>query len=158
MLLLLLRAAIPEQAVALAAAPRALHPVVDHVGAVTPAWVGFATHLAPPQGVGLQVVAEPPVLRTGARHHGEETPPVAGDVTHVLAGAELAVGHVQDVGVADDLPQERPRVRVDLVVGGVAVVGLAMDRDGAVGRDGDAVEQLLQVGAVVLVVAEGDAR
>jgi hypothetical protein len=45
---------------------------------------------------------------------------------------------------------------VDLVVGGVAVVGLAMHRHGAVSRDGHAVQQLLEVGPVVLVVAEGD--
>jgi hypothetical protein len=45
-----------------------------------------------------------------------------------------------------------------LVVGDVAVVGLAMDRQGAVGADRDAEEELLQIGAVVLVVAEGDAR
>jgi hypothetical protein len=45
-----------------------------------------------------------------------------------------------------------------LVIGGVAIVRLAVDRHGPIGGDGDAVQQLLEVGAVVLVVAEGDAR
>ena len=71
-LVLLLGAAIPEHAVALRAAPGALHPVVDHVRPVPAAWVGLAMHLAPFQRVGLQVVAEPAVLRPGARHDGEE--------------------------------------------------------------------------------------
>ncbi len=47
---------------------------------------------------------------------------------------------------------------MDLIIGGVAVVGLAMDRDRAVGADRDAVQQLFEIGAVVLAVAEGDAR
>jgi hypothetical protein len=47
---------------------------------------------------------------------------------------------------------------VDLIVGGVAVVELTVDGDGPIAADGDAVEQLLEVRAVVLVVAEGNAR
>src|SRR3954471_15586388 len=125
-LLLLLRAAIPEQAVALGAAPRALHAVVDHVRPAPTARVGLAMYLTPLQGVCLQVVAEPTVLRTRTRHDAEEASLLAGDVSHVLACAEFAVGHVQEVAVTNDLPQERPGVLVDLVVGGVAVVDLTM--------------------------------
>src|SRR5262249_20776697 len=51
-----------------------------------------------------------------------------------------------------------PRLDVDLVVGGVAVVRLAMDRHGTVSAHRNAEQQLLQVGSVVLVVAERDAR
>jgi hypothetical protein len=155
--LLLLRAALPDQAVALDAALRALHSVVDHVRPILPAWVGLALDLVPLPGVGLQVVAEPAVLRARAWHHGQETPLPGSAVSQVLARAQFAISHMQEVAVADDLPQKGPGVLVDLIVGGVAVIDLTMDRDGAVGRDGDAVEQLLPVGAVVLVVAEGDA-
>ena len=79
-------------------------------------------------------------------------------MAHIVARAELAVGHVQEVGVANQFTQERPGLDVNLVVGDVAVVGLAMDRHGPVGADGDAEEQLFQVGAVIFVVAEGNAR
>jgi hypothetical protein len=47
---------------------------------------------------------------------------------------------------------------MDLIVCGVAVVGLAVDWDRSVGGDGDPKEELLQIRAVVLVVAEGDPR
>jgi len=60
--------------------------------------------------------------------------------------------------MAGYLAEEVPRFDVDLVVGDVAVVCLAMDRHGTVGADRDAEQQLLQVGAVILVVAKGDAR
>src|SRR4051794_19251030 len=60
--------------------------------------------------------------------------------------------------MAHDATQRIPGVGVDGVVAGVAVVHLAVDRHGAVGADGDAEQQLLQVGPVVLVVAEGDQR
>jgi len=44
------------------------------------------------------------------------------------------------------------------VVAGVAIVDLAMQGHRPIGTDGDAEEQLFQIGAVVLVVPEGDAR
>lgn len=47
---------------------------------------------------------------------------------------------------------------MDLIVGGVAVVGLAVDWDRSVGGDGDPKEELFQIRAVVLVVAKGDSR
>jgi hypothetical protein len=79
-------------------------------------------------------------------------------MAHIVARTELTVGHVEEVAVAEELPQERPGIDMDLVIGGVTVVNLAVDRDGAVGRDRKAVQQLFEVGAVVFVVAEGDAR
>ena len=56
----------------------------------------------------------------------------------IVAGAELAIGDVQEVGVADELTQEVPGLAVDLVVGDVAVVGLGVNRDGPVRADRDA--------------------
>src|SRR4051794_40351494 len=58
--------------------------------------------------------------------------------------------------MADELPQERPRLDVNVAVGGVTVVDLAMHRHGTIGADGDAEEQLLEVGPVVFVIAKGD--
>ena len=60
--------------------------------------------------------------------------------------------------MADDRAQERPGIAVHGIVGGVAVVDLAMDRHGAVGADGDAVQELFQIRTMVFAVAEGDAR
>ncbi len=47
---------------------------------------------------------------------------------------------------------------MDLVIGGVAVVDLAVDGHGSVGRHRAVVQQLLEIGAVIFVVALGDAR
>jgi hypothetical protein len=157
-LLLLLGAAIPQEAVALRGELRRLHPVVNHVRAVLPPRVGLAVDLTPLQRVVLEVVAEEGVLGACPGHDGQETSLTVGNVAHVVPRAELAVGHVEEVGVAEDAAQEVPGVGMHLVVAGVAVVGLAVDRHGAVGADGKAEQQLLEVGAVVLVVAEGDAR
>ena len=79
-------------------------------------------------------------------------------IAHVLSSTQLAVGDIQEVRVANDLFQERPCLSMDLIVGGVAVVGLAVDWDRSVGGDGDPKEELFQIRAVVLVVAKGDSR
>ena len=60
--------------------------------------------------------------------------------------------------MADQLAQEVPGLDVDLVVSNVAVVGLAMDGHGPVGADRDAKQQLFQIGSMILVVTESDAR
>ena len=80
------------------------------------------------------------------------------DIIHVLPITQLAVSDIQEVRVANDLSQERPGLSMDLIVGGVAVVGLAVDWDRSVGGDGDPKEELLQIGAVILVVAKRDTR
>jgi hypothetical protein len=43
-----------------------------------------------------------------------------------------------------------------LVVGDVAVIGLAMNRHSAIGADRDAEQELFQIGAMILIVAKGD--
>src|SRR2546423_727080 len=86
-LFLLLRAAIPQDTIALRAALRALEPVIDHIGALPPPRVGLAMHLAPAQRVAEQVVAEPSVFRPGAGHDGQKAPVLIGNQAHVLARA-----------------------------------------------------------------------
>jgi hypothetical protein len=65
---------------------------------------------------------------------------------------------VQEVGMADQVTQERPRLDVALVIRLVSIVGLAMDRHCPIGSHRDAVHQLFEVWSVVLVVTEGDPR
>src|SRR5262249_48982063 len=136
---------------------RGLDAVVDDVRRGLPARVRLPADLTPGRRLFSQVAPEPTLLRARPGQYRQKSPPAARNMAHVVPCAELAVGYVQEVGVADHLAQEVPSLDVDLVVGNVAVVGLAMDRHSAVGADRDAEDQLLQVGAVILVVAEGDA-
>jgi hypothetical protein len=78
-------------------------------------------------------------------------------VAHIVAGAELTIGDIQEVGVADKLTQEVPCLAVDLVVSDIAVVGLGVNRDGSIRTDRDAEQQLLQIRSMILIIAEGDA-
>ena len=80
------------------------------------------------------------------------------DVGHVLGGGQLAVGDVEEVAAAGQLAEQVPGGAVGAVVGGVAALDAELHRHGAVARDGEDVEQLLEVGAVVLVVAPGDGQ
>ena len=80
------------------------------------------------------------------------------DVGHVLGGGQLAVGDVEEVAPAGQLAEQVPGVAVGAVVGGVAALDPELHRHGAVAGDGEDVEQLLEVGAVVLVVAPGDGQ
>jgi hypothetical protein len=115
--------------------------------------------LAHCQPIGLMVLeplAEELVLLAAAREHGQEAAIMAVDVVHVLAGAELAVGHVEEVGPTDQGAQGVPGLAVGLAVLGVAVGDAAEDGNGLVGAHGQDPEQLLEVVAVVLVVAVRD--
>ena len=115
-------------------------------------------HRAPAQRVAEPVVAEPSVFRPGAGPDGHKATLVIGNQAQVRARAAFAIGHVQKVAVADNPLHKQPGVAMNVVVAGVAVVEFAVDRHGAVGRDGHAVQPLLEIGSVVLVVAQGDAR
>src|SRR5207302_93333 len=83
---------------------------------------------------------------------------VAVDVGHVLDGGQLAVGDVEEVLSAGELAEEVPGLAVRAVVGGVAALDPEVHGDGAVAGDREDIEQLLEVGAVVLVVAVGDGQ
>jgi len=62
--------------------------------------------LLPGHRVVADVLAEPAILTACAWHDGEKSAQPRGNVAHVLARAELAVGHVEEIRVADDLAQE----------------------------------------------------
>ena len=59
---------------------------------------------------------------------------------------------------ARQLAEQIPGVAVRAVVGGVAALDAELHRHGAVARDREDVEELLEVGAMVLVVAPGDGQ
>ena len=80
------------------------------------------------------------------------------EVGHVLGGRQLAVGDVEEIPPAGQLAEQLPGAPVRAVVGGVAALDPELHRHGAVAGDGEDVEQLLEVGAVVLVVAPGDGQ
>jgi len=63
-----------------------------------------------------------------------------GDVSHVVHGSRLRIGHVEEVPPADPFHQEVPRVPVLLVVGEVSAGRGEMGRDRPVGRDGEGAE------------------
>jgi len=79
-------------------------------------------------------------------------------VTHRLLGAQLAVRDVEEVRPADQGAQFVPARDVRDVVDGVAVGHPVGDRHRTVSRDGQDEQQLLEVGAEVLVVTLGDLR
>ena len=80
------------------------------------------------------------------------------EVGHVLGGGQLAVGDVEEVAAAGQLAEQLPGRPVRAVVGGVAALDPELHRHGAVAGDREDVEQLLEVGAVVLVVPPGDGQ
>ena len=112
-----------------------------------------------PAGLALQHRrAEGGVLAPGAGQHAEEPAAVLVEVGHVLGGGQLAVGDVEEVAPAGQLAEQLPGGAVRAVVGGVAALDPELHRHGAVAGDREDVEQLLQVGAVVLVVPPGDGQ
>ena len=109
-----------------------------------------------------------PPLRTAARKAASSPrvrgktlrnrPPLPMDVGHVLGGGQLAVGHVKEVAAAGQLAEQVPGVEMRAIVGGVAALDAELHRHAAVAGDGEDVEQLLEVGAMVLVVSPGDGQ
>src|SRR5262249_11151064 len=152
----LLGTAVPQDPVALHRPLRGLHSVVDDVRPGPPARVRLTVDFTPGRRLVLEIAPEPTVLGARPGQYREKPSSAARNMAHVVTRAELAVGHVEEVSMASHLAQEVPGLGMDLIIGDVAVVDLAMDRHGAVGAHRDAEEQLLQVGAVILVVAEGD--
>ncbi len=98
------------------------------------------------------------VLLACPGEHGDEPPAVSGDVGHRLTVGELGVGHVEEVGPPEQLDEGVPGGDVGGVVVGGAALDAVGDRHRPVGGDGEDPHQLLEIGAVVLVVAEGDRR
>src|SRR3974377_1804305 len=74
------------------------------------------------------------------------------------AGASLQSATYEEVAAAGELAEQLPGALMGAVVGGVAALDAELHGHGAVAGDGEDVEQLLEVGAVVLVVAVGDGQ
>jgi hypothetical protein len=77
-------------------------------------------------------------------------------VAEVLAAGQLAVGHVEEVGAADQLVQQVPGCDVGAVVNHVAAVAGEIDRYVAVAGDRQDIEPLLEIGTPGLTVSPGD--
>ena len=80
------------------------------------------------------------------------------DVAHRVGRAQLGVGDVEEVDPPEQAHQFVPGGDVGEVVGGVAVAAAVGDRDRPVRGHGEDEQQLLEVGAEVLVVAVADRR
>lgn len=117
-----------------------------------------AQRLGPLRLVGMRPLAQVAVLAAAAGQHRHEAAAVAIDVTHLLARAQLAVGDVEEVRAPSQLVQPVPRGDVRLVVVGVAIGEAVRERDRAVSADGQDPQQLLEIGAVLLVVAVSGRR
>ena len=102
--------------------------------------------------------AEGRILAAGAGQDAQEAAAVPMDVGHILGGGQLAVGHIKEVAAAGQLAEQVPSGDVRAIVGGVAALDAELHRHGAVARNGEDVEQLLEVGAMVLIVSPGDGQ
>jgi hypothetical protein len=78
-------------------------------------------------------------------------------VRHVFRGRQLAVGHVEEVAALRQGAEQIPGGAVGLVVGDVAALGLEIDRNSTIFGDREDEQELLEIGAVVLVVPPGPA-
>ena len=145
----------PDDPVAIGRGGGGLEGPPDAVGVPGPRGGGPAG-FGPVRRVGLGPVPKPGVLATTVGHDRDETPTVAGDMTHRLLRAQLAVRDIQEPRLADEGTQFVPGRDVGEVVGGVAVRDSVGDRDRTVGADREDEQQLFEVGAVVLVVAVAD--
>ena len=151
-----LRTPVPDDPVALFRRLRCLHGLEDVRRIVLPAKVRpFPDHF-PGHVVGQDPLLELSVLLPRARQDRDEVAAAAADVPHVLPGAQLAIRHVHERGVAHQLAQDFPGADVRLVVGDVPVIHVVMHGDSTVVGDRQCPHQLLQVGTVVLVVSVDD--
>ncbi len=89
------------------------------------------------------------VFTAGAGNQGDEPAAALVDIRHVLGSGQLAVGDVEEVVSPGQLAQQVPGGDVGAVVGGVATLDPEVHRHGTVATDGEDVEQLLEVGAVI---------
>ena len=152
----LAQAVIPDQPIAFGGRGRLV------AGGVAVEHLAFLVGLLPQRPPGDLALghqcAEGGVFAAGPRQHGDEAALALVEVGHVLAGGQLAVGHVEEVAAAGQLAEQIPGVAMGLVVGHVAAFGAEVQRHAAVGGDREDEQQLLQVGTMVLVVAEGDGQ
>ena len=145
---------VPDQPVALGALTRRLadRELVEEVSVVVALVVDRPPIDLSPHDPG----AEGGVFTSGAGEHAEEPSAMPVDVGHVLGGGQLAIRDVEEVVSPGQLAEQVPGGDVGAVIGGVAALDPEVHRHGTVAADGEDVEQLLEVGAVILVVAPGD--
>ena len=72
------------------------------------------------RGLGAEALTEGDILASTARQYGHEPAAARRDVAQILAAGQLAVGHVKEVGVADQLVQQVPGPDVGTVIDRVA--------------------------------------
>src|SRR5205807_2571151 len=90
---------------------------------------------------------------TRARHYGNESTLAAIQVKQHLTDAQFAIRHVEKVRAAQDASQHLPIVPVKSVVGVVAIVRFEEHRDSTVPGYRELVNQLAQVGTMILTIA-----
>ena len=148
------RAVIPDQPIAFGGHGRlaAGRKTVEDLSVL----VGFIPQGTPGDLPLLKPLAEGGVFAAGPRQHADEPPALVGDVREVVGAGQLAVGDVKEVLPSGQLAKHFPGLAVRLVVGGVAAGDAEVDGHATVLGHRENVQQLLQVGAVVLVMAEGD--
>jgi hypothetical protein len=145
---------VPDQPVALGALTRRLadRKLVEKVSLVIASVVDV-----PPSDLSQHHSgAEGGIFTSGAGKHAEEPAAMLVDVGHVLGSGQLAIRDVEEVVSPGQLAEQVPGGDMGPVVGGVATLNPEVHRHGTVAADGEDVEQLLEVGAVILVVAPGD--
>jgi len=150
------RAAIPDDSVTITGQLLGLVRFVDLVWPVLATRVLGPPDLDPRHTMFLTALPERVVLEPRSLQNGDEGTALPCDVSHVLPCAELRVCDVEKARRASDLSHRVPGLDVRLVVVRVAVVGLVVHRHGAIRTDGEGVDELLEIGTVILVVSEGD--
>jgi hypothetical protein len=100
--------------------------------------------------------AELLVFRPVSRQHRDELASILSDVLKVLFRTQLTVRHVYEILSAEDLTEEIYVPWVNGIVGSIAAVDVVSDGHSAVGSHIETEDQLLQIGAMILVVAVYD--
>ena len=119
--------------------------------------LGDRVDVVPANRIGLfpKLLAELLVFFVETRQHRDEAS-LASDVLHVLATAQLAVGHIKKVASPRELAQQVPRRAMRRVVAGVVAGGREVDRYSSVFANSENEQQLLQVGPMVFAMSVGD--
>ena len=70
-------------------------------------------------------------------------------------GTDLAVRYIQEIGLAGNLAKCISGLNVQGIVGAITRVGFVENGDRTIGADREIVDDLLEIGAMVLAVALG---
>ncbi len=88
--------------------------------------------------------------------HCHKLAAMAVNVFQIVRTRELTVRDIQKVRSTDELPQDVPSLAVRLIIDGVSAMRRKVNRHAAVFRDRQGVEQLFEVGPVILTMSIGD--